>query len=132
MAVGFSPAETATSVVPVVGCDKGELLSGPTRDGVSARITPEFRKGGTPPGSDPIGWYPAAAKLDNLNRGHVLGKQLGGRGTRSNLVAVPRSLNEAMIPFENEVRKAVDEGREVTYSVSIRRGGLSHSPTPWP
>jgi len=103
----------------------GELdaLGRPT--GASATITRETLGTGTRPAGSikPPGYRGAPA---NHAKGHLIGRQLGGAGDDArNLVTIYQSPvnNSVMLRFENAVRRAVEAGERVEYTVTpIYRG----------
>lgn len=101
--------------------DYGALDEFGRPSGISATITEGMIGTGTeaassirPPGFDTL-------PLGNRARGHLLGNQLGGLGNvPHNLVSIyqnPVNVPQ-MVVLENAVRKAVEEGQTVTYSVT--------------
>ncbi|HEY1016595.1 MAG TPA: DNA/RNA non-specific endonuclease, partial [Herpetosiphonaceae bacterium] len=101
--------------------DYGTLDEFGRPSGITATITEGMIGTGTeaassirPPGFDTL-------PLGNRARGHLLGNQLGGLGNiPHNLVGIyqnPVNVPQ-MVVLENSVRKAVEEGQTVTYSVT--------------
>lgn len=71
----------------------------------------------------PTGWQKSNVMYDSkvsphklYNRCHLVAHSLGGADTRWNLITGTRYLNEAMIPYENQVKKYVENtGNHVLY-----------------
>ncbi|USA45404.1 DNA/RNA non-specific endonuclease [Acinetobacter sp. C26M] len=106
-------------------------LNRPT--GAYASITPDMLKTGTPANSriSPPGWAGNGIKF-NQARGHLIGNQLGGSGDiAENLVTLQQNWTNspAMRGFEGQVRKAVEAGEVVQYSVKPIYNGENVIPT---
>jgi hypothetical protein len=89
--------------------------------GVQATITKNDVGGVTDPKVTPPGYQ----KYKKLNRGHLLGAQLGGSNTDPrNFVTMHRNANSpVMKSVEDAVRRAVDGGETVKYSVKAHYKG---------
>ncbi|MFG2398039.1 DUF6531 domain-containing protein [Streptomyces lydicus] len=86
--------------------------------GVSAKLDQSMTGGRTnpKPPSEPPGWQSGK----NLNRGHLLGAQLGGSNKSVlNFVTLHRHANAPVhVHYENAIRKAVDAGEKIQYKVT--------------
>jgi hypothetical protein len=124
MEVGFSPGVHVAAKLSG-NCGPGEPGE-PSRAGVELVLTPArlAAGGGSPPSGKALGQYPDYHEKDKLNRSHVLGDQLGGRGRHPNLVLTSRDLNSpGMRDLESQVAKGVRAGRKVEYTVAVAFGG---------
>ncbi|MBB4156172.1 RHS repeat-associated protein [Streptomyces cinereoruber] len=67
---------------------------------------------------------------DDMNRGHLLGNQLGGSGTEMrNLVSLYATPNQTvMAPYENQVAAMVAKGQTVYYEVTANYTGKNAIP----
>ncbi|MFJ5678451.1 DUF6531 domain-containing protein [Streptomyces sp. NPDC093097] len=86
--------------------------------GVSAKLDQSMTGGKTKPRppSEPPGWQSGK----NLNRGHLLGAQIGGSNKSVlNFVTLHRNANAPVhVHYENAIRKAVDAGEKIEYKVT--------------
>ncbi|WP_017607150.1 DNRLRE domain-containing protein [Nocardiopsis xinjiangensis] len=113
------------------------------RSGVVKQFcSPEDLKGGSKPSSAAgvIPGYPTTPKHHPkmpekkgyaYNKGHLLGRQLGGSGSDArNLVNLHRRANfPVMERYERRVRDSVNSGEDVIYSVRPVYGGGSNTPS---
>ena len=100
----------------------GPLINGTMATGAWATITAAMLGSGTPASVDPPGWKPGA----KIDRGHLLGAQLGGTGDDlRNIVALYDNPNRGrMRVFEKNVAAAVARCEIVTYlSIPLYGGG---------
>ncbi|MGW0866150.1 DUF6531 domain-containing protein [Streptomyces sp. NPDC002611] len=94
--------------------------------GVIAKLDQGMTGGKTRPRptSEPPGWQSGK----NLNRGHLLGAQIGGSNKSVlNFVTMHRNTNAPVhVHYENAIRKAVDAGEKIEYKVTpIYKGSNS-------
>ncbi|HEX3247804.1 MAG TPA: RHS repeat-associated core domain-containing protein [Pyrinomonadaceae bacterium] len=67
---------------------------------------------GTPPQGDPEGWRPGD------DRGHIIGRQLGGSGAVDHLFSQNRNRNRsAYLRFENILRRGIDDPFQCYYAL---------------
>ncbi|MFF2810235.1 DNA/RNA non-specific endonuclease [Streptomyces sp. NPDC058000] len=97
--------------------------------GVIAKIDQGMTGGKTRPrpASEPPGWQSGK----NLNRGHLLGAQIGGSNKSVlNFVTLHRNANAPVhVHYENAIRKAVDAGEKIEYKVTPIYKGNNPVPT---
>ncbi|GIZ97417.1 MULTISPECIES: DNA/RNA non-specific endonuclease [Tsukamurella] len=109
-------------------------LNGQAFTGIQASITKDMLGQGSkaagniaPPGWNPLMAWPGG----NLQRGHALANILGGTGRDArNLFTVTKTANDAMQKIEAEVRRAVELGKVIEYTVKpVYGNGISAPPT---
>ncbi|MYT73843.1 MULTISPECIES: DUF6531 domain-containing protein [unclassified Streptomyces] len=97
--------------------------------GVFAKLDQGMTGGKTRPSapSEPPGWQSGK----NLNRGHLLGAQIGGSNKSVlNFVTLHRHANAPVhVHYENAIRKAVDAGEKIQYKVTPIYKGSNPVPT---
>jgi RHS repeat-associated protein len=82
--------------------------------------------GGSSPSYDPPGWVSQQIRpgVYRYHRGHIIGKQLGGKGGPPNLFTQCGSVNSnPMQLFEGKVAGVVNRGETVYYSVGLHYFG---------
>jgi hypothetical protein len=125
MDIGFSPGRAVVAKVAEDDCGDGAIVQNFSRNGVHVIFTPRLLANtseGTAAGLTD-GQYPAFGD-DGLQRAHVLGAQLGGPGTRNNLVLTSTKLNHPeMSTLENRVKRGVKSGHAIDYSVKVEFAG---------
>ncbi|WP_301128722.1 DNA/RNA non-specific endonuclease [Streptomyces cacaoi] len=94
--------------------------------GVHATLRPDMMGGRTDPQVDPAGWEPKKG----YNRAHLLGAQLGGSNkSDENFVTMHAYANSPeMRKIETQVRRAVEAGETIQYSVTPIHDGDSLVP----
>jgi hypothetical protein len=132
---GFEPPERGPEKIEQYG-PVAPNTSTFTRDAAGrVRRMDVYLRGPIAPGTradrniEPPGFQGGSA---NQSRGHLRGKQLGGSGTDpDNLITITQTPtnNSHMLREENAVRRAVESGEDVMYSVILEYDGSNPVPS---
>ncbi|WP_425833569.1 DUF6531 domain-containing protein [Streptomyces fractus] len=101
---------------------------------MSSKLDPGMTGGKTNarPTTEPPGWAGGMTKTATpMNRGHLLGAQIGGSNKHPlNFVTMHRNTNAPVhVHYENEIRKALDVGENIKYNVTPIYKGKNPIPT---
>src|SRR5581483_1481548 len=126
--VGLSPGIQGQAPIklPPSACGTPGTPVWPTATDMVVELATPIPSGGG--ATDALGQFPAYHSFGLLDRAHLLGKQLGGPSTKTNMILFDRGVNRgAMRSYEGKVRAGVEEGRRIEYEVHYSGYGNSIS-----